>query len=346
MWKTCIDLTDQIFNYWTVIERCDPPSHLKSPQAHKRAYWWCKCRCGNEKAIGSSQLRYGKSQSCGCYGQKKISINANIPIEYPQKHNLKNNNDFYCLWNSLLRKCYSKKCSFYHLYGEKGITVCDEWKSAENFIHWAMGTRPAKNYSLELNKNEIIFNPETVHWMEKGAKIAKTKKNQGEYCNLKLKYNSLNVVGEKYITHGKHKKLYIICQCDCGTFVNVAPHSLIHGLTKTCGCRNRKYQWSLEYSSCKNCHQTKRKHAKEGLCKHCYDHLRIDPNWKFDKRAYKKNWSEIYDECRICNKNESPHKVWGLCNKCFSKYSYHKRKNNKNIFANIISECDLHFKEK
>ena len=32
---------------------------------HGKSYWNCKCSCGNERAISGSELRKGKSKSCG-----------------------------------------------------------------------------------------------------------------------------------------------------------------------------------------------------------------------------------------------------------------------------------------
>lgn len=45
-----------------VIER-----DLNKPTGHHNsAYWLCKCECGNLVSVAGSQLRSGKTQSCGC----------------------------------------------------------------------------------------------------------------------------------------------------------------------------------------------------------------------------------------------------------------------------------------
>jgi len=33
---------------------------------HKNKQWLCRCECGNEKVITTSNLNYGKTKSCGC----------------------------------------------------------------------------------------------------------------------------------------------------------------------------------------------------------------------------------------------------------------------------------------
>lgn len=59
-----IDLTNQVFNNWTVISRA--PSNSRG-----ETMWNCRCVCGNEKIVQGYSLRNGKSKSCGCL-QKKI----------------------------------------------------------------------------------------------------------------------------------------------------------------------------------------------------------------------------------------------------------------------------------
>ena len=65
--KSFIDLTDQIFNRWTVIERD------LSKLSFKRIYWLCQCICGNKGSIQSSHLKSGHSKSCGCLNREQVS---------------------------------------------------------------------------------------------------------------------------------------------------------------------------------------------------------------------------------------------------------------------------------
>ena len=50
---------------WTVIERADD---RVSPSGHKTTMWLCECSCEahNRKIIAGTELRNGKSTSCGC----------------------------------------------------------------------------------------------------------------------------------------------------------------------------------------------------------------------------------------------------------------------------------------
>ena len=55
-----IDLTNQTFNYWTVLKRAENTSDGK-------AQWLCRCKCGNQKIVLGKSLRNGHSKSCGCF---------------------------------------------------------------------------------------------------------------------------------------------------------------------------------------------------------------------------------------------------------------------------------------
>lgn len=58
-----IDLTGQRFGRLTVVEK--EGSREYRPGRH-RIYWRCKCDCGNECSVHTTDLRIGKIKSCGC----------------------------------------------------------------------------------------------------------------------------------------------------------------------------------------------------------------------------------------------------------------------------------------
>lgn len=60
-----IDLTGKKFGHLTVLCKVDYMSRVKL-----RAIWFCQCSCGKYKEVYSSNLRKGRSRSCGCRGKK------------------------------------------------------------------------------------------------------------------------------------------------------------------------------------------------------------------------------------------------------------------------------------
>ncbi len=61
-----IDLTGKTFGYLQVVERAE---NSKS----NRTQWKCKCKCGKEVIVSTSNLRKGHTKSCGCLKIEKAS---------------------------------------------------------------------------------------------------------------------------------------------------------------------------------------------------------------------------------------------------------------------------------
>ena len=62
-----IDLTNQTFNYLTGLYKTN------NLGPNTGSYWVFKCKCGNYVKIKSSDVRTGKTKSCGCYQKEQIS---------------------------------------------------------------------------------------------------------------------------------------------------------------------------------------------------------------------------------------------------------------------------------
>jgi hypothetical protein len=67
------DMTGQRFGMLTVVTR-----HSGCDRKIKQVRWICQCECGNVKIVNGSNLRNGKTNSCGCTtrGVKNPSYNA------------------------------------------------------------------------------------------------------------------------------------------------------------------------------------------------------------------------------------------------------------------------------
>lgn len=77
-----IDLTGKVFGRLTVVG--------KAQSKNQRVYWKCLCKCGSVVCVESSNLRYGRTRSCGCLrsnseeqiGQILTSKNIDYKREY------------------------------------------------------------------------------------------------------------------------------------------------------------------------------------------------------------------------------------------------------------------------
>ena len=63
------DLSGKRFGRLTVIKRTAPAENVKEKQ---RAYWMCKCDCGNECIVLGRSLLKGDTKSCGCLQKKAM----------------------------------------------------------------------------------------------------------------------------------------------------------------------------------------------------------------------------------------------------------------------------------
>lgn len=122
MGRVAEDLSGRRFGRLTVIKR-----EVKSNVKNKKPYWLCRCDCGNKKIIKATELKNGKTQSCGCLKIEKIK-------ESNTKHGMKGTR-FYTIWQDMKARCNYVKNDNYKYYGARGIKVCEEWNLFDNFMN-------------------------------------------------------------------------------------------------------------------------------------------------------------------------------------------------------------------
>ena len=119
------DLTGKRFGRLIVLER-----HVNAQKTNREAKWMCKCDCGNNVTVAGYSLRSGRTKSCGCYQKERASESNTTHGQSKSK--------LYYVWNNMLQRCYNPKHIDYELYGQRGIQVCEDWHTFENFYSWAL----------------------------------------------------------------------------------------------------------------------------------------------------------------------------------------------------------------
>ena len=94
----------------------------------------CRCDCGTEKRVNVSNLRGGKSQSCGCLHRE---ITAARSTTHGQGRTTE-----YEIWKSIIQRCTNPRNQRYQDYGGRGITICDRWRASFEAFYADMGPRP------------------------------------------------------------------------------------------------------------------------------------------------------------------------------------------------------------
>ena len=127
---------------------------------NRKSYWLCECECGTRKVVARRDLSEGRVKSCGCL--------RGIENRSRAKHGLATSK-IYNTYMSMLKRCYLPSNTSYKYYGERGITVCDEWRNKENglqvFYKWAK----ANGYdgSLQIDRINVNGNyePSNCRWV-------------------------------------------------------------------------------------------------------------------------------------------------------------------------------------
>lgn len=139
--------------------------HPTGNKKHGQHTWLCICDCGTTKEIpiGSLNAKKGGTRSCGCLITEHNSTYTTHGMSRTK---------MYERWRSMLRRCNDVRSKAYPFYGARGIKVCVEWHSFENFYK-DMGSPPHKNAEIDRIDNDGGYSPDNCQWLTKTENLKK-----------------------------------------------------------------------------------------------------------------------------------------------------------------------------
>lgn len=150
------DLTGRRFGKWTVIA---------FHSATKVVFWLCRCDCGRERVVQAGNLLGGKSTQCKPCARTKHGMS-----DTPE----------HISWTNMLQRCQNPMVPEYSNYGGRegqAITVCERWKSFENFYE-DMGPKPFSKATIERTNNSLSYSKENCKWATMKEQARNTRRNR------------------------------------------------------------------------------------------------------------------------------------------------------------------------
>lgn len=135
--------------------------YSKTSQQVNRIRYVCICDCGNECIVRANNLTSGNTQSCGCLHSE------NLTGMYKP-----NANRLYNSWRAMKARCFNQNNNRFHLYGGRGITVCDDWMSFENFKSWALDNGFSEELTIDRIDPDGNYCPENCRWLHPSKQSA------------------------------------------------------------------------------------------------------------------------------------------------------------------------------
>lgn len=138
--------------------RCGKWSVLRQNGNHPRggALWLCRCDCGTERGVSGSDLRSGKSVSCGCEGAIKIGA--------LNRTHAKSGTRLHRTWKNIRKRCLNANDPGFNLYGGRGISICPEWDDFSAFESWALTSGYRDDLSIERLDVDGDYTPSNCVW--------------------------------------------------------------------------------------------------------------------------------------------------------------------------------------
>lgn len=142
---------------------------------YRLQYAVCECECGEFTVVSSTYLRKRTTRSCGCLRNEMAGNRT-------RTHGMSKTR-LYREWAGIITRCTNKNDISYKNYGERGVTVCEEWlNSFEEFRDWALANGYSDELTIDRIDNHGDYTPENCRYGDDIVQANNRRNNRLETC--------------------------------------------------------------------------------------------------------------------------------------------------------------------
>ncbi|MEI7296575.1 hypothetical protein WCQ02_30915 [Paraburkholderia tropica] len=130
-----------------------------------------QCDCGKSTTANIDNIRSGHTTSCGC--QKALLAISRAKHGHSRQGARSRT---YQIYRDMRTRCENPKYAEFHLYGGRGITVCEQWRQGFEYFLADMGESPA-GMTLERDRVNEGYSPGNCRWATPAEQAVNKRNN-------------------------------------------------------------------------------------------------------------------------------------------------------------------------
>lgn len=136
----------------------------------------CGLEAHNEEDLGNFVIN-----NTGKYGRQDLCQ----PCNNKRRREKWRTDDRYYLFNklqSMKQRCYNPNSSDYSRYGDRGITIYQEWlDDHESFIEWALANGWKRGLTIDRIDNDCGYSPDNCRWVNMQVQTRNARSNVTDF---------------------------------------------------------------------------------------------------------------------------------------------------------------------